>query len=115
MFSDSVTGTIEGSIRGSIVGRTLVSHNNTTTTSRRPDSVGTMGLSGMISSGLGYTTVNGDDSLNTSNNSGSLSPRKEGNISKKKEGGNKPQNVKNVVFSILGDEEDDDGEELEMI
>ena len=131
MFSNSVTGTIEGSIRGSI-GRTLVSHNNNS--SRRPEAVKSLGLGGglggMISSGLGYTTVDGDESMNSSsgnnnnytnshsngNESGTLLPLRE-NAPKKKENslGNKPIVTKNVVFSILPHDEDDDGEELEII
>ena len=116
MFSETVTGSIEGSIRGSLVGRTLVSHSNTSTTnssSRRPDSAVGLGLSGLISN-LGYATVNGDDNMNSGHNSGNGSPRDE-NIGMKREGGKKPMAAKTSVFSILPDDEDDDGEELEMI
>ena len=127
MFSESVTGTIEGSIRGSIVGRTLVSHNNT---GRRPDAAG---LGSMISGGLGYSTVNGDDSLNTSasnrykgngsngtnhnSNSNSTSNLRDGAAgdSDKKRDGVKVNTTKNAMFSILPDEDDDDGDEIEII
>ena len=115
MFSETVTGSIEGSMRGSLVGRTLVSHNNTSTTnssSRRPDSSVGLGLSGLISN-LGYSTVNCDDSM-SGRNSGNGSPRDE-NVGMRREGGKKPMAAKTSVFSILPDDEDDDGEELEMI
>jgi hypothetical protein len=52
MFSDSVTGSIEGTLRGNI-GRTLVSHNNNTNRT----SGGNRSLGGRISSTLGYSTV----------------------------------------------------------
>ena len=135
MLSDSMTGSIEGTIRGSIVGRTLVSHNNNSSSGRaRPIAGGGSGIGGMISSGLGYTTVSGGEGPSSSGSGSfrqgsrrSSSPLRDlqsnsssssnSNSNSKKEGSGGKNSISAIdsAFSILPHDEDEDGEELEII
>ena len=137
MLSDSMTGSIEGTIRGSIVGRTLVSHNNNSSSGRaRPIAGGGSGIGGMISSGLGYTTVSGDEGPSSSgsgsfrqgsrrsssplrdlqsNSSSSSNSNSNSNSKKEGSGGKNSISAIDSAFSILPHDEDEDGEELEII
>lgn len=122
MLSDSMTGSIEGTIRGSIVGRTLVSHNNNSSSGRaRPIAGGGSGIGGMISSGLGYSTVSGDEGPRSFRQGPrrSTSPSRDlqsnSGSGAQKEGGKKAISAIDSAFSILPHDEDEDGEELEII
>lgn len=123
MLSDSMTGSIEGTLRGSIEGRTMASHNNTgvgnRNHSRLAPTIG-QGIGSMISSSLGYSTVSGDDRV--SNYSGNQKrstspPRDSGGLSQHvKDGANSTgKSGMDMSFSILSNEDDDDGEEIEII
>jgi hypothetical protein len=106
MFGDSMTSTIQGSIRGSI-GRTMVSHNNTSSsrvanTAPRP--------------GLGYATLkSGDESLNSAKSlDGGSNYNKDKNKDKSNDKIVSP-GTKNPVFSIADDDDDDEGDEIHII
>ena len=123
MLSDSMTGSIEGTIRGSIEGRTMASHNNTgggnRNHSRLPPTI-SQGIGSMISSSLGYSTVSSDDRVSTygGNQKRSTSPPRDvGGLSQHiKDGTNSTgKSGIDMSFSILSDEDDDDGEEIEII
>jgi hypothetical protein len=113
MLSDSMSGSIEGTIRGSI-GRTLVSHNNTSSSSGRGFSrsaqAGNKGI------GLGYTTVSAEDGPSGVSFIGgqrrNVSPPRDIGSSNPmlKDGGKGSSDMR---FSI--NDEDDEGEELDIV
>jgi hypothetical protein len=114
MLSDSMSGSIEGTIRGSI-GRTLVSHNNTSSSNgrgynNRSAQAGNKGI------GLGYTTVSAEEGPSGVSYIGgqrrTVSPPRDIGSSNPmlKDGGKGSSDMR---FSI--NDEDDDGEELEII
>lgn len=113
MLSDSMSGSIEGTIRGSIVGRTLVSHNNTSSSGRGFSRSAQGG--NKISSGLGYTTVSAEEGPSGVSYIGG----QRRNVSPPRDIGSSNPMLKDgkgssdMRFSINDD--DDDGEELEII
>ena len=124
MLSDSMTGSIEGTIRGSIEGRTMASHNNTGGGNRNHSRLTptiSQGIGSMISSSLGYSTVSSDDrasSTYSGNQKRSTSPPRDpvGLPQHTKDGPNTSgKGGMDMSFSILSNEDDDDGEEIEII
>lgn len=123
MLSDSMTGSIEGTLRGSIEGRTMVSHNNTGGNSRGHSRLApsiSQGIGSMISSSLGYSTVSSDDRVSAygGNQKRSTSPPRDlGSLSQHNKDGtnNGGKSGIDMTFSILSNDDDDDGEEIEII
>lgn len=123
MLSDSMSGSIEGTIRGSIEGRTMVSHNNTGGGSRGHSRLApsiSQGIGSMISSSLGYSTVSSDDRVSaySGNQKRSTSPPRDlGSLSQHNKDGTNSGGKSGIdmSFRILCHDDDDDGEEIEII